>query len=211
MNAMTRPTILPHPAMIATAPARRWYVLSVEPNRDRHALRALRRRGFDARCLEIEARTSRRDPTPRVELMFPSYLLVEMADGDGEGWYRIVGEEATKYNFVHDVLRRDGHPVPLPVMVVTELFAMATFEEAEDFSEGGRGLIRMAGPEGHEAPSLPEGTPIKVRADGAFRGLPGKFKARKAHKRVKALLTLFGREVEVELNEDEIEVDEDAA
>lgn len=205
MNALSRPHIIPPPHLIAEPIQRRWYVLSVEPNRDAHALRYLRSRHFDARCLRIEVRKSRRDATTVIQLMFPGYIFVEMADSDPR-WHEVIGKDATEYHHIHCALGSMKTPSPLPEIVVDRLWAMA----GRDFDRHGYGLVRMDGPEGHEAPTYVEGTPIKVVAEGAFMGLSGRFKARKAHNRVAALLTLFNREIEAELSETDIDVDEEA-
>lgn len=207
MTALSRPSIIPAPYAIAEPIQRRWYVLSVEPNRDAQAMRYLRGRRLDARCLRIEVRKSRRDPTKVVQLMFPGYLFIEMADEDPR-WHEVIGKEAMEYNHVHCALGSMLNPFPLPEIAIDRLWVMAR----RDFDDKGYGLVLMDGPDGHEAPSYPEGTPIKVVADGPFIGLFGKFRRRQAHHRVSALLTLFNREIAVELNETDIEpIDEDAA
>ena len=99
----------------------RWRVLCVESGHEARVESILNDDlGFAAFCPKVATRVATRVAVfLRTPAMYGRHLFVELADGDHEGWHRVMGASAAVQRFIGDQVREHGRVVgyrdPMPV------------------------------------------------------------------------------------------------
>jgi transcriptional antiterminator RfaH len=153
---------------------KRWYVVYTRAGMERLALGHLERQDFTA-YLPQHMKERRRDAI-KVPL-FPRYLFVSF-DAEADQWRSITGTHGVSY-----LITMGEKPSAVPIGIV----------EAIHDRENTEGLVEVEEPCPYEAGEVVEIT------RGAFVDQTGIFKCGDAKRRVTLLLSLLGRQMEVQL------------
>jgi transcription antitermination factor NusG len=180
-------------AMLAKIPTGLvWFVAVVRPGKEAKALKALNDAGFWAYCpverVTIKSRLGRRD---LARPLFPRYMFISRKAGSAtiEGVQEIsdvLGRQSGEWSAVPDGLIR--------ALIDSE--GLGVF----DRTEATVAVVRK-----RRLKKLSTGDTVKV-ADGPLAGFPAKIISIDAQERIRALVSIFGRETSVEGGIDNFEV-----
>lgn len=153
-----------------------WACVKTKPSQERLAKLNLREQGFHAYYPRIKESRS-----PILKPLFPGYIFVRITKGS---WYPI----KSTYGVAYIVMRGDK-PDFISDRVVNQWL----------IAEGDDGFVDLSPP----LPKLTEGTKLLI-AKGPFKNHIASYIRRTARDRVALLLSMLGKDVEIEMAENEL-------
>lgn len=168
-------------ALSISASDERWFVVQAQPRRETRAIENLQQQGYRIFCPRVRktVRHARKVSTVLAPL-FPSYFFVPL-DLTRDRWRSINGTRGV----ARIVLSGDG-PAPVPRGVVESLQAKMNPDGSMNWSS-----------------SLEVGQTVRI-ADGPFADLVGTLEHLGSDGRVRVLLALLGRPVNVSLHQESL-------
>lgn len=155
---------------------KQWFVVYTKPRKEWWAEENINRMGFET-FLPVYERAGKLRP------LFPRYLFVRFSLTEDSAWSSIRYARGT-VRFVS--FGRDGTPAPVPDVIIEEIMNR----------RNEKGLVQL----GKFLPRSKKGDPVRI-VDGPFKGLEGIFDEElKDGEKVMILLSLMGRQVEVKLD-----------
>ena len=163
---------------------RSWYLVVTKPQSEFKAQENLLRQGYET-YLPLVQTTRRRNGKniKRTEAFFPRYLFIYL-DKESDNWAPIRSTIG-----VADLVRFGGMPAVVPEKMITNLknneneFGIQSFEKKE----------------------LKLGDKVEI-IDGAFEGYVATYQKMKSTERVSVLLDIVGKNTQVILSVDELEI-----
>lgn len=154
-----------------------WIVAMTKPNSEMIACDNLRRQGYTFYCPRFLSSSKGKIPTLRP--LFPRYIFVQIE----QQWFSISGTRGIS----HIIMGRDRPQV-------VDATIISTLKSREDQ----KGIYQLATPDKFKA-----GDKVKATS-GPLEGVPLIYEGMTAHDRVRVLATLFGRQVYVNVDQNQL-------